>query len=325
MSQSFEESTAIAPNDDYSPSQVLGVALQTWKSQFEPPNTPSATAFAQITGESASITTVLDRNTDDLIFVRVPADWDDPASHEVVGGEQWFPSFGMPLGYDRGRLPMPFCNDNIILSEDALEVDLSTIRGKTWSISTPLLTRSSPTVPPKSLTARAPFDLDQEYPILAMSTQGRDAALLQEEQLVSRFNTLLHEAAEQVFSDGMESAFSHGITIAIESYGDIAVAAIARLIDADRADVETLGELLRQLGSIEDHRTHRSRLAILLGRIRSLDPRIRDASSLGLAALDDPVALEAVQKAWGREASAQLRGNLQLVIDQLQATRWQAS
>ena len=146
-----------------------------------------------------------------------------------------------------------------------------------------------------------------------------------EEELVNYFKGILGEAADEVFSDGMETAFSRRLIAVVENRGEIAVRAIRRVLSSGRADAEAEGEILRQMGSIEDHRTHRDRLMLLIDKLQSPDPRIRDAASLGLAALDDPVATRAVQRAVEKETSSQLRGNLQLVLDQLQSTRWQVS
>lgn len=161
---------------------------------------------------------------------------------------------------------------------------------------------------------------NQEYPMPEGSTEGEVSTSHLEERLTQYFNRLVHEAADEVFVDGMESAFSNGISMAVETYGDIAVYAIKDLISSDRVDAEAVGETLRQLGSKEDPRTHHSRLVVLMSNLWSLDPRIRDAASIGLAALDDPAAIEHIRDAIDRELSPQLRRNLTLVLDQLQAT-----
>ena len=166
----------------------------------------------------------------------------------------------------------------------------------------------------------------QAIPDTSAHTWNADLqALLLEEQLLGYFIKLVREAADEVFFDGMESVFSQHMNSAIGEYGDAAVHAIQRLLSSRKADAETAGEILRQMGSIGDPPTHRSRLNILTDQLKSPDPRIRDAASLGLAALDDPTAIGEVQKALASESSSRLRGNLRLVLDQLQLTQWQGS
>ena len=180
-----------------------------------------------------------------------------------------------------------------------------------------------------AITTRAvPIILEEEQAIPEMSAHTWNSdlrVLLLEEQLVSYFTNLVREAADEAFLDGMESVFSHRLTRAVEDYGDTAVLAIGRLLDLDQANVEVAGEILRQVGSMADSRTHHSRLATLVDKLQSPDPRIRDAASLGLAALDDPETIADVQKALDRESSPQLRSNLKLVVDQLRTTKWQLS
>ena len=76
---------------------------------------------------------------------------------------------------------------------------------------------------------------------------------------------------------------------------------------------------------MEAPRTRRSRLAVLTSSLKSPDPRLRDAASIGLAALDDPAAIEDLRDAVDREAVPQLRHNLTLALDQLQAAQWPTS
>ena len=180
-----------------------------------------------------------------------------------------------------------------------------------------------------AITTRAvPIVLEEVQAIPETSTHTWDSDLrdlLLEEQLVSYFTNLVREAADEVFLDGMESVFSQSLTKITREYGDTCVRSIQRLLTAGEADAEVAGEILRQMGSSENPPTHRSRLKILTDQLHSPDPRIRDGASLGLAAMDDPVAMGDIQKALERESSPRLRGNLILVLDQLQSTKWQDS
>ena len=145
-------------------------------------------------------------------------------------------------------------------------------------------------------------------------------------ELPSRLEAMFAVAGEETFFDGMDSDFARNFKSMVRSYGHAAIDSIGRMIRSQRLDVEVAGEALRQIGSVDDVRSHRSRLALLLQALESPDPRLRDAASIGIATMDDPTAIEGVRRAEEQESSPQLRHNLQLVLDQLEETRrWRIS
>ena len=144
-------------------------------------------------------------------------------------------------------------------------------------------------------------------------------------KLLKHLVEVANDASEEVFIDGVESVLSRELAKLVQTHGDVAVSAIALLV-ADYCDnSEIIGEIIRQLGYMDDPQTHRVRLRTIITHLESSDPRIRDAASLGLAALDDPAAVDAVCRALDRESSQQLRRNLGLVLDQLKSTKWHDS
>lgn len=144
-------------------------------------------------------------------------------------------------------------------------------------------------------------------------------------ELAAALQELSEIDAGEVFADGMESSFSRKLILAVEIHGDIAVCAIERLMTCDSVNVEVAGEILRQIGSMQDHRTHRSRLKVLTSSLKSADPRLRDAASIGLAALDDPAAIKELREAIDCEVFPRLKQNLTLALNQLQETQWPTS
>ena len=163
---------------------------------------------------------------------------------------------------------------------------------------------------------------EQNYPLTVGATLGGTPAAHLEDQLVDYFQGLGTDAIEEVFLDGMESNFSRRLTTALEAHGETAVHAIERIINLDAISVEVVGETLRQIGYVEDLSTHQTRMTVLVRQLESTDPRIRDAAALGLAALDDPQAIDSLLEALNRESSSQLKGNLRIVLNQLQNTKW---
>ena len=192
-----------------------------------------------------------------------------------------------------------------------------------------------------ALAAQATRELEEVFPNLDFHTvtspdyqrnRARDGSTNSEEyssylkeNIINKLKETVHSASVEVFADGMESTLSQEVSMLIETYGDLTISAIEHILALYYDRVEIVGEVLRQLGYIEDSQTHRSRLTALVAHLESSDPRVRDAASLGLAALDDPASIDAVKDAISRETTMQLRINLELVLNQLQSTQWQAS
>ena len=290
MSQLLKQSTAVALDSENLPTRPSETALLDWGRYSQLADIPSEGYFPRWPNDFASVTAAGDSDVADQVFSNVTEDWkalQTPSGHYRV-----FP-------YGRKRT-------NWGIAEQA---SLSALTERAALV----LIGSVPIVP------------EQDRLISERSTETDDSAFLIEEQLVDYLDRLVREAADQVFSDGMESAFSRRIILAVQTYGDIAVHAIARLISSGSVNVEVAGEILRQMGSMGDPLTHHSRMAILMNNLQAFDPRMRDAASLGLAALDDPAAIGALRRALERESSLRLQGNLKLVMDQLRSTLWQVS
>lgn len=145
-------------------------------------------------------------------------------------------------------------------------------------------------------------------------------------ELLSRLEAMFANAGAETFFDGMDSDFSRSFHSMVRSYGHPAIDAIGRMILSNRLDIEVAGEALRQFGSVDDLRSHRNRLTLLLRILESPDPRLRDSASIGIATMDDPTAIDGIRRAAEQEISPRLRNNLQLVLDQLEETeRWRTS
>ena len=148
-------------------------------------------------------------------------------------------------------------------------------------------------------------------------TLERDATPRLDDRLVRYVNQLVRGAEEEVFEDGMESNFSRDLVSTICEHGDAALSAIEQVVLDGNTNVEVQGEILIQLGAIDNPSTHPQRLAILTSALESQDVRIRDAASLGIEALEDASAIPALESALHRELSGRMRENLTAVINQL--------
>lgn len=128
---------------------------------------------------------------------------------------------------------------------------------------------------------------------------------------------IFRDADDEIFHDGMDSEFSRRLRDAIALHGNTAIETLETRLLAPESNTEASEEALRVLGDIKDTRTHAARLALLLRALESPDARIRDAASIGIAALDDPAAIDGLQCAIEAERSAWLRTNLDLTLRQL--------
>lgn len=172
--------------------------------------------------------------------------------------------------------------------------------------------------------APSDFDLQSalqraEFTETTQQTSAEESESGIENLLRAWLNKLIVNAENEVFTDGMDSSFSRNLTLIIEIFGNTATSAIEEMVKERRINVEVMEELLRQLGYMEDTRTHHSRLNVLIQSLKSPDPRVRDATSIGLAAMDDRSALSAVRVAFERERHALIKDSLKMVVDQLQA------
>ena len=131
---------------------------------------------------------------------------------------------------------------------------------------------------------------------------------------------VLRYGSLEVFEYGMESDFSQGLEYLIGRHSNDAVAELDRLLEQGQGDQEVREEALLQLGSIEHKPTHHSRLSLLIKYLGSDLVSVRDSAALGIAAMDDPVAIGPLHYAVQVEKSERLRRDLQLVLDQLAAT-----
>ena len=162
-------------------------------------------------------------------------------------------------------------------------------------------------------------------PTAQATTKIDDGESSLREQLLSTFNTLFDQARHEVFSDGVESDFRLSVGHVIRACGDVAVHALHTVIRNNQESVEVVEEALRRIGSVDDIQTHHSRIGVLLQELESTNPRLRDAASIGIAELDDPIAIENISRAIDKEPSEQLRRNLGSVLSQLQSMRCDTS
>lgn len=76
-------------------------------------------------------------------------------------------------------------------------------------------------------------------------------------------------------------------------------------------------EALRQVGCMNDKKTHSARRSLLEHSLESPDMRIRDAASIGIETMEDPAAIPALKRAIENEQVGWLRQYLEDIMNQL--------
>jgi len=164
--------------------------------------------------------------------------------------------------------------------------------------------------------------LDYSY----KGSESSTSQLLDPGELEKKASALFISAREQIFEDGMESGFSREIAALISSHGRAAMEVIIPLLLSDWLNPEVTSEALRVVGRIHHPPTYRDRLWLLERGLYSPSARVRDGATLGLAYLDDPIAITPLKYAIERESVPELRQDMEQVLAQLEDTqKWPTS
>ena len=138
-----------------------------------------------------------------------------------------------------------------------------------------------------------------------------------QEMLADMLHDLFHNANDEVFEDGMISHFSDELHHIVQKHGDRAVERLGAVICAADTPIRVAEEALRQVGYMNDKKTHSARLSLLEHSLESPDMRIRDAASIGIEVMEDPAAIPALKRAIENEQIGWLRQYLEDVTNQL--------
>lgn len=137
-------------------------------------------------------------------------------------------------------------------------------------------------------------------------------------RLRANVRALFRAAHDETFHDGMESAFSRGVCLLVETEGTAAVEVIGELMTESPRHWEAASEALRWLGWMEDRSTYAARLWLLEKSLQHPSPRVRDAAGIGISSLADPHAIPRVKDAIARETVAELRDDLKKVLSEIE-------
>lgn len=136
--------------------------------------------------------------------------------------------------------------------------------------------------------------------------------------LNNKVNIIFADAKEEVFEDGMESDFSRNLSEFIVSFGHSAMETLIPVILSERTNTEVASEAFRVLGRLNHKTTYRDRLWILERGLYSASARVRDGAILGLAFMNDSIAIAPLKSAIDRECIPELRQDMEQVLVQLE-------
>ena len=168
---------------------------------------------------------------------------------------------------------------------------------------------------------------DDLFPLICSYSPGGvpdtdfNGHVLRRKYIRSALGRAFRNGSEEAFEYGMESKFSGILDSLIRSYSNDAVVEVERILAQADISLNVREECLLQLGAIEHNPTSQSRLSLLIDHLWSEQIGVRDCAALGIASMDDPSAIHPLQHAVRVEKSDRLRDDLQLVLDQLMATR----
>jgi HEAT repeat protein len=137
----------------------------------------------------------------------------------------------------------------------------------------------------------------------------------------SYIKAIFEAATQYVFEDGMDSEFSEELARLVRQCGNAAIDIMGYLILSETVNVEVASEALRSLGEIYHPQSHTYRLRLLQKGLGASSYWVRDGAALGLASLNDPLAIPHLRKAMQQERVKELREDMEKVLGQLERTR----
>lgn len=132
---------------------------------------------------------------------------------------------------------------------------------------------------------------------------------------------LFSMAAFIALDPGMTNDFSMGLAAFIEKHGKPALRAVQELVLNEETASSIALEALQYIGNSDSKVWHDERRKMLERcLLASRSAWARDGAGLGLASLDDPQSIPALEMAIAKESNQELREDLLQVLEQLKDT-----
>lgn len=137
-------------------------------------------------------------------------------------------------------------------------------------------------------------------------------------QVQKEIRSIISIGYNTAFEDGIDNDFYNSLDEAIRRYGINVLDTLQEQIAFSHMNPEVSAAILQYLGEMKHIQSYRLRLQVLIYELQHRSATVRDGAALGLASLDDPLAIPALKAAIRREKIADLREDMQLVLEQLE-------
>jgi len=131
------------------------------------------------------------------------------------------------------------------------------------------------------------------------------------------FRGAFSRAATERFHDGMQSNFANELEVLAQNHPFEIRPIIIRLLNEKNDSPDVFAEVMRWIGNTQAPISIEDRLIILSNGLDSSQYLVRDGAILGLASLDNPVAIPHLERAIAKESSPVLRKDMEQALQEL--------
>jgi hypothetical protein len=149
--------------------------------------------------------------------------------------------------------------------------------------------------------------------IISGSTQQYEPNL---SKLEEEFSNLIYFEAENKFNDE-DLTFREGLFSLLSEYGVTFILLFLSNLEAQVIESSVAVKTIKLLGSIRDQKTRKYRLWLLERLLNNPSKFIRNSAVIGLASINDTLAIPFLVNAFNTETSEILKGTIKKVIHQL--------
>lgn len=151
---------------------------------------------------------------------------------------------------------------------------------------------------------------------LPIATSKKNAS--QDRLLYAEILKSFLKARNEFFEDGEESLFAEEIEFYIRSYKVQAMEIITSIIINERASEVVVAEALKLIGQIQDNDTYKYRFWLLSRELEKADSIIiRHGALIGISELNDPGAVELLEKYLSNKSHDEITETASLVLRQI--------
>lgn len=138
------------------------------------------------------------------------------------------------------------------------------------------------------------------------------------DELERTLDRLFAAAEDEFFEPGKDSEFTNGLDALLDRFPEAIWSLLQRRLFAPDVNVETVGEMLRWTGRVEEPRNSRERMNLLIVGLGHSSPIVRDDAAIGLVHLGDPSAISQLHQAIKKEMVPELREDLEQIVQSLE-------